>query len=145
MSNLSEDIISTIYLVSDEELQNPNFVSLREKFKNKEYYCPATHLFTLSEFVEFLQTYYEEKSSLFDDIQTELNFDSLQEAGSYYGIQGNKLEKDISKLLNDKPFLKRYKEKIDDDVLRWISGVSRPIHRSIPTGLVVQQIQKPKN
>ena len=110
LSNLSEDIISTIYLVSDEELQNPNFVSLREKFKNKEYYCPATHLFTLSEFVEFLQTYYEEKSSLFDDIQTELNFDSLQEAGSYYGIQGNKLEKDISKLLNDKPFLKRYKE-----------------------------------
>ena len=110
LSNLSDDIIATIYLVSDEELQNPNFVSLREKFKTKEYYCPATHLFTLSEFVEFLQTYYEEKSSLFDDIQTELNFDSLQEAGSYYGIQGNKLEKDICNLLNDKTFLKKYKE-----------------------------------
>ena len=110
LSNLSDDIIATIYLVSDEELQNPNFVSLREKFKTKEYYCPATHLFTLSEFVEFLQTYYEEKSSLFDDIQTELNFDSLQEAGSYYSIQGNKLEKDICNLLNDKTFLKKYKE-----------------------------------
>ncbi|MFY0603835.1 MAG: MspI family type II restriction endonuclease [Flavobacteriaceae bacterium] len=110
LSNLSDNIISTIYLVSDEELQNSNFVSLREKFRNKEYYCPATHLFTLSEFVEFLQTYYEEKSSLFEDIQTELNFDSLKEAGSYYGIKGNKLENDISKLLNEKPFLRRFKE-----------------------------------
>lgn len=113
LSNLSEDIISTIYLVSDKELQNPNFVSLREKFKNKDYYCPATHLFTLSEFVEFLQTYYDEKTSLFEDIQAELKFDTLREAGSYYGVKGNKLEKDICKLLNDKSFLNRYKQNIE--------------------------------
>lgn len=109
LSNLSDDIISTIYLVSDEELNNDNFINLREKFRNKEYYCPATHLFTLSEFVEFLQTYYEEQTSIFEEIQEEHNFKTLKEAGSYYGVRGNKLEKDIVQEFNRKLYLKEYK------------------------------------
>lgn len=109
LSNLSDDIISTIYLVADDELDNPSFISLREKFRNKEYYCPATHLFALSEFIDFLQTYYDEKSSLINDIQAELKFNSIQEAGSYYGVQGNKLERELCSLLNEKPYLTDYK------------------------------------
>ena len=114
LSNLSDDIIATIYLVADQELNNPNFITLRERFIKKEFYCPASHLFTLSEFVNFLQNYHDETLSIFSQIKEEQKFDSIREAGSYYGVRGNQFEKEITNFINKKSFLMDYKSgKID--------------------------------
>jgi len=95
-SNLKDDIIAAIYLVPDQELQNTTFNSTREKFRNGDYYSPATHIFILSEFTNFISNYEFENRSILQEIIEDKKATNLKEAGSYYGKTGNKLEKDIS-------------------------------------------------
>lgn len=110
LSNLTDNIIATIYLVSDSELNNKTFIELREKFKRREYYCPATHLFVLSEFIKFLENYYLEKATLLSGIQKELYFKDLKEAGSYFGREGNRLERELVERINEPLILKKIKK-----------------------------------
>lgn len=117
LSNLADDIVASIYLVSDEELENKNFISLRKKIKNEVYYCPASHLLALNEFIEFLDNYENDTTNLFTELEEGNKVPKVKNAlgqtsksGSYYGVKGNSLEREISAELNSKEFLKTYKE-----------------------------------
>lgn len=117
-AEFSKDIIASVFLVSDSELDdNPTFVSTRERILSKEYYCPATHLLTLSEFVEFLEGYnynylnHDEVDEGLPSIDLhnyftieesrQSEFATAAEEGSFYGKRGNKLEKDLVEYLSE--------------------------------------------
>jgi hypothetical protein len=89
-SNLKDDIVATIYLVPDSELSNTTFITTRRKIINKEYYSPATHLLTLSEFEHFLTNYELENRAILEELVEDKKATNLKEAGSYYGKMGNK-------------------------------------------------------
>jgi hypothetical protein len=109
-SNISNQIIASVFLVPDEEVKNTTFISTREKFKNKIYYSPATHFLLLSEFIQFLENYSydivqkqkpdEELLEESEQIMNEVR-ESASQRGSYFGVQGNKFEKEIETLLSD--------------------------------------------
>ncbi len=56
-SELSKNIISTVYLVPDNQSKERDFINIRSLINNRKYYCPASHLITVSEFVKFLKEY----------------------------------------------------------------------------------------
>lgn len=106
-SEFSKDIIATIYLVPDSELDNANFINTREKIRLKEYYCPATHLLVFSEFISFLEEHKyeianaenEQNDILTSKFNTSLM--TLNERGSYYGKRGNSYERNLVSVLSD--------------------------------------------
>lgn len=116
-ATFSKYIIASIYLVPDSELKNTTYISTRKKFLSKEYYSPATHILTLSEFIEFLEGYnysYIESDSkeeasdvdtlspfLYSNNDHQKHFLQVKEQGSYYGRAGNQLEKHLAELLSD--------------------------------------------
>ncbi len=110
-SNLTDDIVATIYLLPDTELDNTTFISTRTKILNKEYYIPASHLFVLSEFENFLTNYENENRAILEELAKEKKFKNLKEAGSYFGRIGNKLEKEICDLVSTPSYLVQYKAK----------------------------------
>ena len=110
-SNLNDDIVATIYLVPDSEMENSTFISTRNKIHTKEYYSPATHLFILSEFENFLANYELENRTILEELVEEKNFKNLKEAGSYFGRNGNKLEREISNTVKTSKFLQELKQK----------------------------------
>ena len=115
-ANFSDEIIASVFLVSDRELEKTSFPNFRKKILNKERYSPATHLLSLSELIEFLEDYnynslstIEEDEGLsgidlqnyFDVDIAKQKFSTVAEEGSFYGRSGNKLEKDLVKILSD--------------------------------------------
>lgn len=102
-SSFAEEIIATIYLVPDSELGNNDFINTREKVKEKDYYCPATHLLSLSEFISFLEGYKydllsKQEEALHESHSTEL---LISESGSFYGKKGNNYELEIVNILSN--------------------------------------------
>ena len=65
-SNFSDKIIATVYLVPDSEKDQKDFKNIRNGIKAKEYYSPATHILTLTEFGEFLDGF---KNSVLTEIE----------------------------------------------------------------------------
>ncbi|HAP70339.1 MAG TPA: hypothetical protein DCR04_11555 [Flavobacteriales bacterium] len=112
-ANFSEDLVASIIVVDDTELDSSGFVNIREKFRNGEYYCPATHLFALSEFIHFLTEYrYHALSDSTDDVDASI-FESLMVAepsGSAYGKAGNELERILADILSDYKNLRAFKK-----------------------------------
>jgi len=107
-SSFSKEIIATIYLVPDLELENNDFVNAREKIKSKDYYSPATHLLTLSEFISFLEEYkYDvlQKENEYEEEDEKLKQITLQmspiEKGSFFGKKGNSYELELVELFSN--------------------------------------------
>lgn len=105
--SMGKSIIASIYLVPDKELENKTFIGVRKKVENGEYYCPATHLLCLTEFVDFLTEYKysQEIEDLIDPAASAIaHYNQLSntvEQGSYLGLQGNQLERDVVDILLD--------------------------------------------
>lgn len=111
-AGFSDNLVASIVLVDDSELGTTSFVNTREKFKSGNYYCPATHLLALSEFIEFLQEFSYAALQSDEDENAPGIFEDLfiaEPTGSKYGKAGNKLEKVLGKLLSDYNVLKQYK------------------------------------
>ena len=109
-SNISDEIIASIYLVPDKEKEDErnDFNRTREKINKKEYYSPASHLLTLTEFISFLEEYeYETVSTL--DVETDeyVVLGTIQEQGSFYGRSGNEFERKLVKILSSRKNLKQ--------------------------------------
>jgi hypothetical protein len=103
----SHDIIASIIVVDDAEKNESHFKSERDRITNKVSFCPATHLFTLSEFESFLSEFYASVES------EKLETTEIRD-GSYYGKSGNDFERSIVSLLNDKrEFEKFYHDEND--------------------------------
>lgn len=106
-SSFSKKVIASVYLVPNTELDNSDFINIRKKIKDKEYYCPATHLMIFSEFLTFLEGLkYEVLNSL-----EELSNKSKEEKGSFYGKRGNDYELELVKKLSNHNNLDKYKNK----------------------------------
>lgn len=109
-SEFKSEIIAAVYLVPDSEGDARDFKNIREKVESKEYYTPATHLLTVSEFTRFLEEYaYEQNREEEVDeepISTEL---TASEKGSQHGKNGNEFERTVVSLLNDPMQLKSFK------------------------------------
>lgn len=120
-----EDIEALIYLVNKpgEEFQN-----VRNRILNGEYYCPATHLFTIDDFITFLSSLvYKVRSTDPEEESTDGNI--LEESkGSYYGKRGNEFEKEIVLLLNDRELFEDF-----------ISGAKTPEPYSKVIGSLLQE------
>ena len=139
-SEFSKDIIATIYLVPDTELDNGNFIYTREKITLKEYYCPATHLLVFSEFMSFLEEHkYEVTNSEIEqedieksEIDTSLM--TLNERGSYYGKRGNSYERNLVSVLSEAKNLelvKNGKTSIDNAYSMIINKITKDYNISI--------------
>lgn len=123
-STFSKNIIAAICVYADSEKGNTSFENIRKKIKTKEYYCPATHLLTISEFITFLEEYkYDilneidveediEQQYIEEDVEEDVeeqNIDKLQHAvvkmssdqGSFFGKKGNSYEVELVRLLAD--------------------------------------------
>lgn len=113
-SEFSGDIVASIFLFPDSVLDSKNFINNRNKFLKKEFYSPATHWLTISEFIDYLENYEEEtKVEILNSLSDEnLELDSHNRKGnkgSYYGRSGFKFERYIAEILNDPVNLKKYK------------------------------------
>lgn len=116
-SEFSKEIIATIYLVPDSELDNVNFIHTREKIKSKEFYCPATHLLSFSEFMSFLEGHkYEVLNSDVDEEEVLIKEEealalmTAEERGSYYGKKGNSYERHLVSMFSDNRNLRLFRE-----------------------------------
>ncbi|MFK8008728.1 MAG: MspI family type II restriction endonuclease [Saprospiraceae bacterium] len=107
-SDLSGRIIASIYLVPDTEINRSDFISIRERIKDKTYYSPASHLITLSEFTKFLKEY--QSNVLLEKEATESR-NVKKERGSFFGKRGNEFEKEIVKVLSDVENLRKLRSK----------------------------------
>ncbi|CAA6828614.1 MAG: Unknown protein [uncultured Sulfurovum sp.] len=113
-SSISSNIIASIVLYPDSEIDvNPSFVSFREEIKNGKAFSPASHLFTIREFKEFLENH---KVAVESELEESKEEDLIKD-GSYYGKAGNALEKEVVKILNNKEYLKQYNEDKCEEVL----------------------------
>lgn len=104
-SDISPDVIAAIALYPDSELEdNSTFINFRQMVMNGIAYSPATHLLTVSELYDFLENH-SASVETDDTVDTETDIKD----GSYFGKRGNKLEKEIVKILNNTTNLKSYK------------------------------------
>jgi hypothetical protein len=108
-SAFSNEIIASIYLLPDSELGNPQFLNTRERIKKKEYYCPATHLLTISEFISFIEGYKYDILNSFEVEKTSLPL-SAKELGSFYGKRGNAYERELVETLSENTNLVKLKQ-----------------------------------
>lgn len=111
-SKISNDIIASIYLVPDKEKEDErnDFNRTREKINSQEYYSPASHLLSLTEFLSFLKEYEYETISNYEMSPTsQLVLGDAQEQGSFYGKSGNEFERHLVKILSSHKNLKLLK------------------------------------
>jgi len=131
-SSFSEDIIASVLLFPESELENSTFVSIRNKLVAHDFYCPASHLFVVSEFLEFIENH---KISV--EIQKEEVEEQPLKDGSYFGKAGNRLEKNIVELLNNSDLFFEYKNKssssnlVFDSILNEICRFNNFPHSSL--------------
>lgn len=102
-AEISNKIIASILLYPDEEFtKNSTLRRFRSNAEEKILYCPATHILSFLELIEFLENHKNEVERAKDSIrEDEFNIASeLARSGSYYGKKGNQFEKEIVQLLN---------------------------------------------
>lgn len=109
--DISSNVIASIMLFPDSELQNRQFISFRKKVKENVIFSPASHFLVLSEFYEFLENH---KASV--EAEIEKDKDIIKD-GSYYGKAGNALEKEVVRILNNKEYLQQYKNKSCEEIV----------------------------
>ncbi|MFK7982614.1 MAG: MspI family type II restriction endonuclease [Saprospiraceae bacterium] len=119
-SGLSDNIIASIFLLSDEELNNTTFETFRKRVNQKEFYCPASHIFVVSEFLSFLKEYATTLENQRKEVEIQTK---AQKDGSKYGKRGNQLERILVKQLSDYKHLVEFKnESQKNDIYSLIIG-----------------------
>lgn len=95
-ANISKDIIAAVLLYPDEEFSgNKSLNKYRSNVINKIAYCPATHILSFCELLEFLDNH---------RVDVELDLEDVEEVpfiinGSYAGVKGNEFEKEVVDIL----------------------------------------------
>lgn len=115
-SDISSDVIASIILYPDSEMDNSTFISFREKVKQGKSFSPTHNLLTLSEFYEFLENHKASVEAEMEEIKDIEDFAQIKD-GSYYGKAGNALEKEVVNILNNKEYLEQYKHDKSEEVL----------------------------
>ncbi|MFT6324984.1 MAG: hypothetical protein ACJAWO_002554 [Halieaceae bacterium] len=109
-ADIADNIIASILLYPDEEINNTALMSYRHMVQNKIAHSNATHILLFSELIQFLENH---KSSVEQQLADELEEKEQQDIvkdGSYYGLRGNAFEKEVVAILNSYEYLKQLKE-----------------------------------
>lgn len=115
-SDISSDVIASIILYPDSEMDNSTFISFREKVKQGKLFSPTPNLLTLSEFYEFLENHKVSVEAEMEEIK-DIEDSAQIKDGSYYGKAGNALEKEVVNILNNKEYLEQYRHNKSEEVL----------------------------
>lgn len=115
-SEISSDVVASIMLFPDSEIENTNFISFRQKVKDGIIYSPASHILTISEFYKFLENHKATVEAEKEEIESSIESTLIRD-GSYYGKAGNALEKEVVKILNNVVYLKEYKNNICEEII----------------------------
>lgn len=109
-AEIADKIIAAILLFPDEEFEkNKSLRTFRSNAEQKISYCPATHILSFIELIEFLENH---KTEVERDKNTEEQALTVREViknGSYYGRRGNQFEKEVVELLNSQEQLVLFK------------------------------------
>jgi len=102
----SKDIVASIILYPDIELSK--FISLRNRIEAREVFCPASHILTISELVQFLENHRDlvEEERAIAELEEQQPVVEVKD-GSYYGLRGNAFEKEVVAELNDRKLLQQ--------------------------------------
>lgn len=100
---ISDNIIASILLYPDSELDNTSLRSYRNDVYNKNAYSPASHMLVVSELINFLENHKNLviQENLKIQEENELLADENKKIGSYYGLRGNAFERDVVSVLNN--------------------------------------------
>ena len=101
-AEISDKIIASILLFPDEEFdKNSALRTFRSNAQEKKLYCPATHILSFLELIEFLENHKIEVENA-NDITADQGLEVREAArsGSYFGKRGNQFEKEVVALLN---------------------------------------------
>jgi len=124
----SNDVVASIFVTGDK--YSADFESHRNMFEKKEYYCPATHLFYVDEFIEFLNEY-KLNIEIEKEEESEIQHaEASSVTGSNFGKAGNKLEHIISDLLSEEQQL---------NFLKTNDSSSHPVFKSVIEALCVHE------
>jgi hypothetical protein len=110
-ADIADKIIASILLYPDEEFAaNKTLQTFRYNAENKIAYCPATHILSFLELIEFLENHKAEVER--EEVREEHSLRAYQSArsGSNFGKKGNKFEKDVVDLLNSLEQLELYQQ-----------------------------------
>lgn len=104
-ASISDKIIASILLYPDPQLDNSSLKKFRENVISKKAYSPASHIFVISELINFLNNHRDavEEERVRLDFETSEHFKN----GSYYGLRGNAFEKEVVAELNNLNFLQQ--------------------------------------
>lgn len=124
-SEFSGNIVASILLFPDAELSNTTFISTRALIYSNDFFSPASHWLTYSEFNQFIDNYCSEIETEIEEEPTSLNEAQAQTSyttdfsktqlmtreptGSYYGRVGNQFEKYLVAELNSDINLHNFK------------------------------------
>lgn len=131
-SEFSGEIVASILLLPDQVSQKTDFINTREKFNHNQFYSPATHWLTYSEFINYIDNYASQtQTALIADKETykdkeaiqninshykksfnQMLIDDSKNLGSFYGKSGFQFERYIVDILNDEENLLLYKKNI---------------------------------
>lgn len=105
-ADISDRIIASILLYPNSELENTSLIKFRSNVTNKKAFSPASHVFVIDELITFIENHTSTVVNS-DDIKNEITKD-----GSYYGVRGNELEKEIVNELNNTEHFKKFRSGI---------------------------------
>jgi len=118
-ASISDQIIASILLYPDDELNNESLISFRKKVDEKQAHSPATHILVVSELVDFLENH---KAFIEEEKVREAE---EEKNGSYYGLRGNAFEKEVVAELNKLAHLEQIKNNGDSGSLIFNQIVSK--------------------
>lgn len=112
---ISESIIASVLLFPDEEFNgNSALRTYRNRVKNRIAYSAATHILSLSEFIEFLDNH---KATVLQEQVECVEEGIITRDGSYYGKAGNAFEKEVVRLLNSHDELRAMQASRNNNIL----------------------------
>lgn len=113
-ASISKDIIASILLYPDSEIEKSSLNHFRKLVEEKKAYSPSTHIFVLSELLVFLENHKSAVELQRDEISAEIGVEVAEAViknGSYYGLRGNAFELEIVDELNNTVYFDNYLDK----------------------------------
>lgn len=116
-SAYSNNVVASIYLLPNTELNNKTFLSFRERVFSKIEYSPFTHSLVHDEFRQFLENLRSSTIEKIESLDAEPFIDEQQSlTGSESAKQGISFEKSIVSILNNEGELQKYKHGVSDKI-----------------------------
>jgi hypothetical protein len=126
-SDYSNNIVASIYLLPNDQLENKTFLGFQERIRQKIEYSPFTHCLVHDQFKEFLENLRSSTIEKIEYLDEDPFFDEQQPFnGSASAKRGIAFEKAIVRILNTEGELQKYKKGASEKALSYF-----PMYSSI--------------